>query len=318
MCYIHKLIYILFLSLFACSLWAQDTRYRVEVLVLTHLRSVEPATEADEIRDYSSSLDFLTPVEEPEEGEGGEKATGPTDQTAGAEQAGTAGEPSAAAEAEPDPNEVVHHEEMSDVMQEAWRRLRLSAPFRPQQYLSWEQGNQDPFPALRIHDLEVVLVKDPEARKRLKMIEADLLEDESEQQEKETLFVTSGSTTPEPTTGLVDLPQVPQVPQEPEQPEQPETVPYYRLDGKVKLRRSRFLHLDLDLQMREGIWEPEPLEIVARDPVIFERAGPTSFQVHELQQSRQVKTGRMEYFDGPVLSLLAFITAIKVESGDDP
>ena len=315
MCYIHKLIYILFLSLFACSLWAQDTRYRVEVLVLTHLRSVEPATEADEIRDYSSSLDFLTPVEETEEGESGEEATGPTDETAGAEQEGTAGEPSAAAEAEPDPNEVVHHEEMSDVMQEAWRRLRLSAPFRPQQYLSWEQGNQEPFPALRIHDLEVVLVKDPESRRRLKMIEADLLEDESEQREKETLFVTSGSTTPEPAGGLVELPQAAEIPEE---PELPEAVPYYRLDGTVKLRRSRFLHLDLDLQMREGIWEPEPLEIVARDPVIFERAGPTSFRVHELQQSRQVKTGRLEYFDGPVLSLLAFITAIKVESGDDP
>ena len=315
MCYIHKLIYILFLSLFACSLWAQDTRYRVEVLVLTHLRSVEPATEADEIRDYSSSLDFLTPGEETEEGESGEEATGPTDETAGAEQEGTAGEPSAAAEAEPDPNEVVHHEEMSDVMQEAWRRLRLSAPFRPQQYLSWEQGNQEPFPALRIHDLEVVLVKDPESRRRLKMIEADLLEDESEQREKETLFVTSGSTTPEPAGGLVVLPQAAEIPEE---PELPEAVPYYRLDGTVKLRRSRFLHLDLDLQMREGIWEPEPLEIVARDPVIFERAGPTLFRVHELQQSRQVKTGRLEYFDGPVLSLLAFITAIKVESGDDP
>lgn len=312
MCYIHKLIYILFLGLFASSVWAQDTRYRVEVLVLTHLRSLEPPAEADTIRDYSSALDFLTPVEEPEEGEGKDEITGSTDETAAAEQQVTAGEPSTAPEAEPDPNEVVHHEEMSDVMQEAWRRLRLSAPFRPQQYLSWEQGNQEPFPALRIHDLEIVLVKDPEARRRLKMIEADLLEDESEQQEKETLFVTSGSTTPEPTTGLVDLPQVPQ------EPEQPETVPYYRLDGTVKLRRSRFLHLDLDVQMREGIWEPEPLEIVARDPVIFERAGPTSFLVHELQQSRQVKSGRMEYFDGPVLSVLAFITAIKVDSGDSP
>ena len=312
MSYTYKLIYILFLGLFASSVWAQDTRYRVEVLVLTHLRSLEPPSEADEIRDYSSALDFLTPVEEPEEGESEDETTGSSDETAVAEQEVTAGEPSTAAEAEPDPNEVVHHEEMSDVMQEAWRRLRLSAPFRPQQYLSWEQGNQEPFPALRIHDLEIVLVKDPEARRRLKMIEADLLEDESEQQKKETLFVTSGSTTQEPTTGLVDLPQVPQ------EPEQPETVPYYRLDGTVKLRRSRFLHLDLDVQMREGIWEPEPLEIVARDPVIFERAGPTSFLVHELQQSRQVKSGRMEYFDGPVLSVLAFIAAIKVDSGDSP
>jgi hypothetical protein len=314
MFYMHKLIHILFFGLFACSLWAQDTRYRVEVLVLTHLRSVEPATEVDEITDYSSALDFLTPVEEPEEGESEDETAGSTDETAGAEQEGTAGEPFADEEAKPDPNEVVHHEEMSEVMQEAWRRLRLSAPFRPQQYLSWEQGNQEPFPALRIHDLEVVLVKDPEAWERLKMIEADLLEDESEQKEKETLFVTSGDTTPDSAGGLVELSQGTEVPQE---PELPEAVPYYRLDGTVTLRRSRFLHLDLDVQMREGIWEPEPLEILARDPVIFERAGPTLFRVHNLQQSRQVKSGRMEYFDGPVLSLLAFITAIEVESGDD-
>jgi hypothetical protein len=315
MCYIHKLIYILFLCLFACSLWAQDTRYRVEVLVLTHLKSVEPAAEVDEIRDYSSALDFLTPIGEPEEGESVDETTGLTDATVVTQQEATAGDPSTVAEAEPDPNEVVHHEEMSDVMQEAWRRLRLSAPFRPQQYLSWEQGNQEPFPALRIHDLEVVLVKDPKARERLKMIEADLLEDESEKRKKETLFVTPGGTAPEPAAGLIDLPQGPEAPPE---PERFDTAPYYRLDGTVKLRRSRFLHLDLDLQMREGIWEPEPLEVVARDPVIFERAGPTLFLVHELQQSRQVKSERMEYFDGPVLSVLAFITAIKVDSGDSP
>jgi hypothetical protein len=45
---------------------------------------------------------------------------------------------------------------------------------------------------------------------------------------------------------------------------------------------------------------------------------PSSFQVHELKQSRQVRTGRMEYFDGPVLGVLAWITAVEEESGETP
>ena len=306
MSYKNILIYILVSGLFTPTLWAQDTRYRVEVLVLTHLNSVEPATKMNEIRDYSSALDFLTPVEEPEEEENVELQEDPVDTTVITQQEDTSGESAIAEEAEQDPNEVVHHEEMSDVMREAWRRLRLSAPFRPQQYLSWEQGDQEPFPVLRVHDLEVILVKDPLARERLRMIEADLLESESEKQ----LELVAGA----PST---QTPQIPvDDPMTAEEPEMPGPTQYYRLDGTVMLRRSRFLHVDLDLQMRDGIWEPEPLEIVSMDPVIYERAGPTSFLVHELVQSRQVKTERMEYFDGPMLSVLTFITAIELDSED--
>jgi hypothetical protein len=303
MSYNSKFIYIIILGLFANPLWAQDTRYRVEVLVLTHLRSVEPATEADELRDYSSALDFLTPVEEDE----GEESSDETAEPSIAE------EPEPEPAPEPDPNEVIHQEEMSDVMREAWRRLRLSAPFRPQQYLSWEQGNQEPFPVLRVHDLNLVLVKDPDARERFKMIEADLLESDSEKEardkKREMIFTA-------PAGDSSNVPGEP--PETPEEPEIPGPVNYYRLDGTVTLRRSRFLHLDLDLQLREGTWEPEPLEIISMDPVIYERAGPTSFLLHELRQSRQVKTERMEYFDGPLLSVLAFITAIKVDKVDAP
>jgi hypothetical protein len=32
--------------------------------------------------------------------------------------------------------------------------------------------------------------------------------------------------------------------------------------------------------------------------------------VHRLEQSRPVRSGRMEYFDGPVLGVLAWITDI--------
>jgi hypothetical protein len=306
----YKIILILFITslLSASPLQAQDIRYRVEVLVLTHLRSVERASEENEIRDYSNALDFLTPVEEPEEVTEAAESTPVSGQPEG-----TGTEIAETEEPEQDPNEVVHHEEMSDVMREAWRRLRLSAPFRPQQYLSWEQGNQEPFPVLRIHDLDVVMVKDPHARDRLKTIEADLLESESERLEALQQADSEGNQAMQ-SAGV----QPPAPPEQPEEPGLPDLAQYYRLDGTVTLRRSRFLHLDLDLQLREGIWEPEPLEMVSQDPVIFERAGPTSFLVHELQQSRQVKSARMEYFDGPKLSVLAFITAIQVESEEAP
>lgn len=307
--YINNLMLFLLLVLVAMPLRAQETRYRVEVLVLTHLNSAEPATELDEIRDYSSALDFLTPVEEPGEEETAGIAAVAAETTGPGQLDEPAVEPALAGEEEPDPNEVVHQPDMSDTMREAWRRLRLSAPFRPQQYLSWEQGDQEPFPVLRVHDLEVVLVRDPLARERLKAIEADLLEDQSEKEPELTLATQS-----------IEDSQVPAgAPEMPEEPGMPGPTQYYRLDGTVTLRRSRFLHLDLDLQMREGTWEPEPLEPVSTDPVMYERAGPTSFLVHELQQSRQVKTGRMEYFDSPALGVLATITAIRLEDGEgDP
>jgi len=279
MYYVTKLICFIILVLCTNSLLAQDTRYRVEVLVLTHLNHGEEAADSNEISDYSAALDFLTPAEEVEEEVEEEAAEEEISATLETENPLPQLIDSEVLE-EPDPNEVVHMEEMSEVMREAWRRLRLSAPFRPQQYLSWEQGNQEPFPALRIHDLEVVMSMDPYAQQRLEMI-----------------------ATMEPGS-------------DPVEPALPGPALYYRLDGAVTLRRSRFLHLDLDIQLREGIWEPEPLQITAPSPAIYERAGPTVFLVHELQQSRQVKTERMEYFDGPVLGVLAYITSIKVNSED--
>ncbi|MFC1688765.1 CsiV family protein [Pseudomonadota bacterium] len=294
-----KLIYfIIFLSA-SSALWAQDIRYRVEVLILTHLNHNEEALETQELPDYSNATDFLTPSEESDETDA---ATTPaTEQAPGANEALL---PALSEEPEPDPNALVHIEEMSEVMREAWRRLRLSAPFRPQQYLSWEQGDQEPFPTLRVHDLQVIMSKDPLARERLEFIRADLLESESEENEQRYAEAVA--------TGQLERSELLQEPAA----AMPGPVTYHRLDGAVTLRRSRFLHLDLDVQMREGIWEPEPLLLISQYPPIFERAGPTTFKVFEMRQSRQVKTERMEYFDGPVLSALAYITSVKVTSED--
>ena len=267
---------------------AQDTRYRVELLVLTHLHHDEQPRELKHLEDYSPATDFLTPPEPEEEGEEDEEeeVSAEAADLPEVDEAGNLLE-------EQDLNALIHIEEMSDVMREAWRRLRLSGPFRPEQYLSWEQGSEEPFPALRLHDLEVIMVDDPFAAQR-----AELLE-----QEKTTVFADNA--------GLDALDGT-------DEPGLPEPTVFYRLDGAVTLKRTRFLHLDLDLQLREALWDEEmlsPVKVVAPEN---EPPLPSAFLVHKLHQSRQVKTGRMEYFDGPVMSALAFITSVQVDGDDQP
>lgn len=298
------LILIITLVLSVNPAYGQETRYRVELLVLTHLDHQSVPREMLKLEDYSESMDFLTPVPDEEAEAEAEVRVNPESGAAVVEEALT-GEGSEATEEE-EPPAVVHIEEMSSTMQEAWRRLRLSAPFRPQQYLSWEQGNEEPFPTLRIHDMEVVMVEDPFADLR-----AGLLEEDG--------------------TVVIDEPIDPLA--EPEETAIPEPKIYYRLDGVATLKRTRFLHLDLNLQLREAIWnqdpvtettvagrlpEPTPAVIPADESTEYVPPPPSAFLVHELKQTRQVKTQRMEYFDGPVLGVLAYITSIKVESPEAP
>ncbi len=91
---------------------------------------------------------------------------------------------------------------------------------------------------------------------------------------------------------------------------------FYRLDGSVQLRRSRFLHLYLDLVYRNEMTEPgaeepgaEPVSPDAGDTesAIKDVTGPTVF---ELQENRQIRTGQMQYFDTPSLGALVWVTAI--------
>lgn len=292
--------YITFLILIITTLhtpWAHgaDNRYRVEVLVLKHLESVDQAKEVQRIKDYSTALDFLTPAVEEEEKTlpDGCEPLPKEDETA---VAGENLEAETALEEETeealDPNAVVHVEEMGAEMQDAWRRLRLSGPFRPIQYLAWEQGNDAPFPSLRLHDLELVFEDDPysdlrEANEELGAVYGDGMD----------VAPDCDGPLPEPTQ-------------------------YYALDGTVSLVRTRFLHLKLDLQLRESLFETETLPGQAAAYALPPGTGgegepepsqATGFLVHEFEQNRQVRSARMEYFDGPVVGVLAWITTIPLE-----
>ena len=205
------LIVFLFLMFFSDNALAQDKRYRVEIIVLTHLQHEAVPLETEWLRDFSEAVDFLYVPEEDEEAEG--ENTGQEDSTADsatAEPVDSAevvvadllpGEESEAdllpgEEAEADPlAAVVHVETMGEAMQESWRRLRLSAPFRPEQYLSWEQGADEPFPLLRIHNAEIVLLDDPYAELRAELEENE--EEAAVEGEKQTVFSDQGSILPE-------------------------------------------------------------------------------------------------------------------------
>jgi hypothetical protein len=90
-----------------------------------------------------------------------------------------------------------------------------------------------------------------------------------------------------------------------------------RLDGSEQLRRSRFLHIDVDLEYRSEAIEIEPgtpagpeLVTTARpDPVAG--APPEPYRVHHLRQSRQVKSNEIHYFDSAYLGALVRVTPIE-------
>ena len=39
---------------------------------------------------------------------------------------------------------------------------------------------------------------------------------------------------------------------------------------------------------------------------------PSAFKLVKVEQSRQIRTEEMQYFDGPVISVLAFVTRVEI------
>lgn len=284
-----------------------DSRYRVEIIVLTHLEHDQAPDEVAVLADFSDTLDFLTPPPAAEDGEpAGRDEAAPAPPTeilspeALADSEGGAGEDPAAEPA----CSVVPVTEMGPEMQEAWRRLRLSGPFRPLQYLAWEQPGEAPFPELRIHDLETVLTEDP-----WQFLREPAAGDQDGAAPVFGDTVAGDSADPSADAGTGPLPA---------------PIAYFRLDGKAQLVRTRFLHLALTVELREPVFDPlaqppRPASALsaAGEPQPASEPQPTGFRVQRLEQRRQVRTGRMEYFDGPVIGVLAFITDVSDMLADE-
>jgi len=89
---------------------------------------------------------------------------------------------------------------------------------------------------------------------------------------------------------------------------------FYRLDGTLQLRRSRFLHLFLDLEYREEISQPgsdtQASFFSIKDPALSDSA---AYNIYSLQQNRQIRSGQLQYFDTPYFGALVLVTAIAGE-----
>lgn len=180
--------------------------------------------------------------------------------------------------------QISYIEEPSERMSGVWRNLRLSAEYRPEVFLSWEQPAEGDFPPLRMHNQEVLLVDDPNASQRVSLAPAEPDTEQAVQQIFHYDFE----------AGTLSLQRI------------PEPRYYYSVDGEVRMRRSRFLHIDLDLTYRHPA--PSTLQGMSGPPLLPEHQG---YQTYKLVQTRQIRTGRMEYFDSPVLGVLVWVTAIE-------
>jgi hypothetical protein len=94
---------------------------------------------------------------------------------------------------------------------------------------------------------------------------------------------------------------------------------FYQLDGSVQLRRSRFLHVYLDLEYRQGFSPRLPVEDTEGDlnddlinTIEDSYTGPVdeAYKLHHLKQNRQIQTGKLNFFDTPALGVLVFVTAV--------
>jgi len=277
----------------------QETQrhYRVELMVVRHLGGSSDTAPHQTLRDFSEILDLYAPPLE----------ANATAATSAATLTDVISADAVLAEEEAPP--AVRIDDMSDTMREAWRRLRGSAGFRPELFRAWEQSGDSPFPQLRIHDDEVLFSIDPAQQTQDVPVDeygALVFSDATMQRQEEP--------------GLL-----------PQQDIEPDPIEnYYRIDGTATLTRSRFLHLNLDIELREPLFEstgadsatelfddPLPLDPAPETKV---RSGPAAaaaeFRIHQIKQRRQVKTGQMEYFDGPVIGVLAFVIGFDVSKTD--
>lgn len=283
-----------------------ERHYRVELVVVRHLAGVSDSAPQHELRDLTDVLDLYAPVNE---SAGNAKDAAPTAADAGLADGQLAEEST-------DERAAVRIDDMSDTMREAWRRLRSSSGFRPELFRAWERSGDGPFPQLRIHDDELLFEIDPAAL------------NSGAQVDEHGALVFSDATIQRQHGSEAKL--------EPgEQPKAPPVQYYYRIDGTATLARTRFLHLNLDIELREPLYEPtatssnpeaplktatELAEGYANNGVILplsgSKIGPaaaaTSFRIHRIAQRRQIKTEQMEYFDGPVIGVLVFVTGFDV------
>ena len=267
----------------------QEQRYRVELLVLRHLEGYSANQPTASLKDFSAAMDLLAPSDETSPSGQADLPGAPAgDQTAVPAGVQSADQSGAQSENGPQPP-VVLQETPGEVMQQAWRRLHSANGLRPELYFSWEQAASAGSPKIRIHDKDLIFEQDPYAS----------LQDAA-------AFQPAGATRAQADSGNADAEAV-RADLKPESGA-PGLVEFFRLDGTAKLRVSRFLHLDLDIELRE------PADAVPQQETVQPGADtprPMAYAVYAIRQSRQVQIQDLHYFDGPVIAVLAVVSRVE-------
>jgi len=259
------------LLLLLCSAaWADSGSYRVEVILLRNLAVTAEAAEVETLRSFSAFPSLEEPVLAVEQAF--MTSDGPDTMSGGgpdAKQTTTLDEESSETEeTEPRrldlPDDLLLILEKSRAVDDAWRRLRGSANYRPLLFAAWEQNRTDYYPPMRIHNEQVL---ETQLRPPTPVMVADL-------------------TSADPLAAYRSN--------------------FYQVDGSVQLRRSRFLHLYLDLEFREQL-PAQPAPISTGLPA---EQDSNKYRVYTLKQNRQIRTGQMQYFDTPQYGVLVLVTAV--------
>lgn len=243
---------------FTSAVLAESGAYRVEVIVFRNLLAATELNTALELRSFS---------EFPDPADTGQVESLPADL---ADESAT--ELSGILPGNlPDDLSIVTQK--SDVMDNAWRRLRSSQDYRPLVYTAWDQNRIDYYPPIRIHNEQVI---ETQLRPPTPVMVADLTAEDPLAAYRSTFF---------------------------------------QIDGNLQLRRSRFLHLFLDLELREKITNGAvEAEILTAGDTRPDAATDTDrsgvYGVYALRQNRQVSTGEMQYFDTPYFGALVYVSNI--------
>ena len=269
-----------------------EVRYRVEVLVFRQLSFEDEPDRRSTINSYVAARDF--------------EADGLADMEL-FEVGSCSPQPIPPFRPGVDPAEIAMEQLVtrvttrSDVMTDVWRRLRLGAHYRPEAFLAWDQAASEPFPLMRLRNQELLELEDPDPERRPL---ASRMSWQCTGSEGETEYSADYVLEYDPLEGNLAPSALPR------------HLSHYRLDGTVRLRRARFLHIDLDVVYRQPMTDPAaqpviPFALAGSVTRAGEPIGPPKYEVQWLKQSRQVRTGRMEYFDSPWLGVLVRVSEIE-------
>jgi len=263
------------LFLLSSATLADSGAYRVEVIIFRNLDAMAEAVVAEELRSFSQ----FPGLEKPEPPKlFTEIPIGESPEESIVEPLEKP--PGEAPDDLPEPVRYDLPDDLSVLIQKGtsmdgvWRRLRSSQGYRPLVYAAWQQNRTDYYPPIRVHNQQVI---DTQLRPPTHVMVADLAAQDPLAAYRST---------------------------------------FYQLDGSVQLRRSRFLHLYLDLEHREESAGEATEAGLLHGPDILTGAENEStisqtYDIFNLKENRQIRTGRLQYFDTPYFGALVLVSAMK-------